>query len=102
MAVTCPSLVLDYAAHVFSSECVQSNQPAIMRDFLFSKRQSMTKIQIPTTCLGGGGIDYLPIGEAINAKGEPHIQHQPCSMCEGGGMAPKWIILHEFDLPPVS
>jgi RecJ-like exonuclease len=56
----------------------------------------MTKVRILTTCSHCGGKAYLPISETIDAKGKPYIQHQPCPMCEGSGMAPKWISMQEF------
>ena len=58
----------------------------------------MTKIQILIPCSHCKGKAYLPIGEVLSAKGEPYIQHQPCPMCEGSGMAPKWISLQEFSI----
>jgi hypothetical protein len=60
------------------------------------RRQSMTKVRILTTCSHCGGKAYLPINEAIDTKGEPYTQYQPCPMCEGSGMASKWISLQEF------
>ena len=54
------------------------------------------KVQVLTTCDACQGKAYVPMCQALDAKGEPYTRYQPCAHCEGSGLAPKWVSLQEF------
>ncbi len=54
------------------------------------------KVQILTCCKACDGQAYLPVGPAMNSKGEPYIRYAPCQQCEGSGEAPRWVSLTDF------
>ena len=56
----------------------------------------MVKVRILTKCEHCNGKANLPVGEAINTKGETDNRHLPCPICDGTGDVGKWIDLAEF------
>lgn len=54
------------------------------------------KIHIKITCKYCNGSAYIPIGQEKDYKGEFYTRYQPCSYCEGSGLASRWISLKEF------
>ncbi len=56
----------------------------------------MLKVQILNTCSFCHGKAYLPIGEAMDARGAPYTRFTPCPACAGSGQQPHWISLEEL------
>jgi hypothetical protein len=56
----------------------------------------MVKIRVLSKCHHCDGKAYLPIGEGFDFKGESYSRHIPCPVCEGSGLASKWVELPEF------
>lgn len=54
------------------------------------------KVRVLVNCPQCQGQAYVPVGEAINTRGEKYLRHVPCSRCEGTGEAGVWIELEEF------
>jgi hypothetical protein len=54
------------------------------------------KIHVLLKCEHCQGKAYLPEGEAEDYRGRKYIRYKPCPICEGSGMAAKWITLSEL------
>lgn len=56
----------------------------------------MIKIRILDTCPHCNGQAYLPAGKDVDAKGNEYDRYLPCPLCEGTGLAGRWVELPEF------
>ncbi|MCC6957686.1 MAG: hypothetical protein IT316_12890 [Anaerolineales bacterium] len=56
----------------------------------------MFKVHILTTCDHCKGEAYLPVGEAVDAHGQPYVRHLPCPACDGTGQRPRWVDIQKL------
>jgi len=89
VAVACHLPVLEPDEYVLAKNVRHSINP-LPGGISVLRRQPMTKVQILTTC------SYCQGGAVLSARDEPHAPQIPCPMCDGSGLAPRWISLQEF------
>ena len=56
----------------------------------------MYKVYILDRCQYCDGQAYLPVGEAVDWKGEKFTRYLPCHMCQSTGKRGRWVSLPDF------
>ena len=54
------------------------------------------KVPIRDKCPTCEGKTCLPVGQALNNRGEPYTRYVTCATCNGIGGVTRWIDLAEF------